>query len=137
MEEQRQPEHDIAVVEGATATDLLPALVQTLVNERARHGHVFEGMSDEEDAAESARSRPPLLRYSQRKRNRRCRDSPYAGRPAGAWPIPAEVIPRLTISAAMFPGISRDEVFSTGRQLVRTAVFVRPFPPWSAMRSKR
>lgn len=41
---------------------------------------------------------------------------------------PQKFYPRLTISAAMFPGISRDEVFSTGRELVRTAVFVGPIP---------
>lgn len=129
LEEQRQPEHDIAVVEGATATDLSPALVQALlVNERARHGHVFEGMSDEE------------MLLNLRAVGRLCSDTASGSetgdtviRPtlAGLLALgryPQKFYPRLTISAAMFPGISRDEVFSTGRELVRTAVFVGPIP---------
>ena len=136
LEEQRQPEHDITVVEGATAADFSPALVQALlVNERARHGHVFEGMDDEEMLLN--------LRVVGRLHAGECNgkgesdktdernDALFRPTVAGLLALgryPQKFYPRLTISAAMFPGISRDEVFSTGHELVRTAVFVGPIP---------
>ena len=47
LEEQRQPEHDIAVVPEATLDDLNPKLVHALLErERERHPHVFEERSD-------------------------------------------------------------------------------------------
>lgn len=130
LEEQRQPEHDIAVVDDATLDDLSPALVRALLaDERARHGHVFEHTSDEEMLLD--------LRAVGRSFANEDREGGESGeamlRPtlAGLLALgryPQKFYPRLTISAAMFPGISRDEVFSTGRELVRTAVFVGPIP---------
>lgn len=78
----------------------------------------FEGMSDEEMLLD--------LRVLGR-------DDDSTPRPtlAGLLALgryPQRCYPRLNISAALFPGISRDEVFSTGRELVRTAVFVGPIP---------
>ena len=47
LEEQRQPEHDIAVVPEATLDDLNPKLVHALLErERERHPHVFAERSD-------------------------------------------------------------------------------------------
>ena len=127
LEEQRQPEHDIAVVEGATLDDLSPTLVQALLtDERAKHGHVFENTSDEEmlldlravgrsSADEDGESGETTLR-------------PTLAGLLALGRYPQKFYPRLTISAAMFPGTSRDEVFSACRELVRTAVFVGPIP---------
>lgn len=119
LEEQRQPEHDVVIVADATPEDLSPNLVQALLsNERNAHRRVFEGMSDEEMLLD--------LRVLGR-------DDDSTPRPtlAGLLALgryPQRCYPRLNISAALFPGISRDEVFSTGRELVRTAVFVGPIP---------
>ena len=47
LDEQRQPEHDIAVVPEATLDDLNPTLVHALLEcERNRHPHVFAERSD-------------------------------------------------------------------------------------------
>ena len=47
IDEQRQPEHDIAVVPEATLDDLNPTLVHALLEcERDRHPHVFAERSD-------------------------------------------------------------------------------------------
>lgn len=47
LEEQRQPEHDIAIVPEATLDDLNPTLVHALLErERERHPHVFAERSD-------------------------------------------------------------------------------------------
>lgn len=47
LDEQRQPEHDIAVVSEATLDDLNPTLVHALLEcERNRHPHVFAERSD-------------------------------------------------------------------------------------------
>lgn len=127
LEEQRQPEHDISVVEGATPADLSPALVQALlVNERARHRHVFDGMGDEEMLLDLR-----AIDRSYADDGSEADENPLRPTLAGLLALgsyPQRFYPRLTISAALFPGISRDEVFSTGRELVRTAVFVGPIP---------
>lgn len=49
LEEQRQPEHDIAIVPEATLDDLNPTLLRALLErERERHPHVFADRSDED-----------------------------------------------------------------------------------------
>lgn len=127
LEERRQPEHDIAVVEDATIADFSPALTQALLaNERAKHGHVFNGMSDEEMLLD-------LRAVGRSNSNGAGETGETAIRPtlAGLLALgryPQKFRPRLIISAALFPGTSRDEVFSDGRELVRTAVFVGPIP---------
>lgn len=127
LEEHRQPEHDIAVVEGATLDDLSPALVQALLaDERAKHGHVFANTSDEEMLLDLRAIGRSFADESNESGGTTLRPTLAGLLALGRYP--QKFYPRLTISAAMFPGVSRDEVFATGRELVRTAVFVGSIP---------
>ncbi|MBW3083457.1 ATP-binding protein [Bifidobacterium phasiani] len=169
LEEQRQPEHDIAVVPEATLDDLNPTLVRALLDrERERHPHVFANRSDDDmmldlrilrerpqdddaDAAvpelpghADARTIPGAdpgchghadvptvsgdgagsVRGSGRSR-------PAVPTLAGLLAVgryPQKFFPRLNVTIAVYPGTSRDEVFTGGARLVTSETVTGPIP---------
>ena len=119
LEEQRQPEHDIAVVAEAGDEDLDPAAVRALLErERSRHPHVFAGRSDTDMLLDLR-----VLRT----------DDGDVARPtlAGLLALghyPQKFFPRLTVTVAAYPGVSRGEVFSGEARLVSSQTVTGPIP---------
>ena len=119
LEEQRQPEHDVAVVAEATPDDLDPGAARALLDlERSRHPHVFAGRSDDDMlldlrvlGADDVGIRRPTL--------------------AGLLALgryPQKYYPRLTVTIAVYPGTSREEVFAGGARLAASRTIVGPIP---------
>ena len=161
LEEQRQPEHDIAVVPEATLDDLNPKLVHALLErERERHPHVFADRSDEDmmldlrilrepstdEYAEDRQSCDDETRAHDTNRNDTA-TAPDTVAPDAIEPVqaahrahptlagllavgryPQKFFPRLTVTVAVYPGTSRDEVFRGDAQLVASDTFTGPIP---------
>ena len=161
LEEQRQPEHDIAIVPEATLDDLNPTLLRALLErERERHPHVFADRSDEDmmldlrilrepstdEYAEDRQSCDDETRAHDTNRNDTA-TAPDTVAPDAIEPVqaahrahptlagllavgryPQKFFPRLTVTVAVYPGTSRDEVFRGDAQLVASDTFTGPIP---------
>ncbi|WP_137656529.1 ATP-binding protein [Bifidobacterium moukalabense] len=137
LEEQHQPENDIAIVDGAIAEDLNPKLTEALLaSERRKHPRAFEGREDIDMLLDLRvlRAKPPTDSAGRTAR----RKGKSANALAGLCPTlagllafgnyPQKFFPRLNVTAAMFPGISRDEVFASGKRLIHCETFVGTIP---------
>ena len=125
IEEHLQPTYDLDIVPGATIDDLDPALVAGLLARvREQHPHVFTGRSDADTLLDLQ-----VLRHDDS-------DETHVGgvlRPtlAGLMALgryPQKYYPRLGIAIAVFPGISRDDVFRGDERLVASRSIVGSIP---------
>lgn len=119
VEEHRQPQHDLEVVEQATLADLDSALVNGLLaRERRVHARNFAQLDDE----------TALIRLGAARR-----DASGVARPtlAGLLSLglyPQEFFPRLNVSFACYPGVRKSDVSDAGQRLVDSATMVGPIP---------
>lgn len=164
LDEQRQPEHDIAVVSEATLDDLNPTLVHALLEcERNRHPHVFAERSDMDmmldlrilrrmptghpaddtvkHAAKHAADCDPAGTASREDDTDIGADTDTdeetriasVPRPtlAGLLAVgryPQKFFPRLNVTIAVYPGTSRDDVFTGDARLVASETITGPIP---------
>ncbi|KFI97350.1 ATP-binding protein [Bifidobacterium stellenboschense] len=125
IEEHLQPTYDLDVVPRATPDDLDPGLVAGLLERvRRQHPHVFAGRGDTDMLLDLE-----VLRHDDS-------DVRAVGgvlRPtlAGLLALgryPQKYYPRLSVSIAVFPGTSRDDVFRGDERLVASQTIVGPIP---------
>ena len=119
VEEHRQPQHDIEIVDHATLSDLDSTLVNGLLaRERRVHARNFAQLDDE----------TALIRLGAARR-----DASGIARPtlAGLLSLgiyPQEFFPRLHVSFACYPGVRKSDVSDAGQRLVDSATMVGPIP---------
>ncbi|MBM6699968.1 putative DNA binding domain-containing protein [Bifidobacterium pullorum subsp. saeculare] len=119
LEEQRQPEHDIAIVEEATTDDLDPAALRALLEcERTQHPHVFAHRDDTDMLLDLRVIRPA---------DDGCQRPTLAGLMALGH-YPQKFFPRLNVTIAVYPGTSRDEVLAGEARLVASRTITGPIP---------
>ena len=160
LDEQRQPEHDIAVVPEATLDDLNPTLVHALLEcERDRHPHVFAERSDMDMMLDLRILRRMPTGHPADDTVKHAADCDPAGiasreddtdigadtdtdeetriasvpRPtlAGLLAVgryPQKFFPRLNVTIAVYPGTSRDDVFTGDARLVASETITGPIP---------
>lgn len=160
LDEQRQPEHDIAVVPEATLDDLNPTLVHALLEcERDRHPHVFAERSDMDMMLDLRILRRMPTGHPADDTVKHAADCDPAGtasreddtdigadtdtdeetriasvpRPtlAGLLAVgryPQKFFPRLNVTIAVYPGTSRDDVFTGNARLVASETITGPIP---------
>ena len=160
LDEQRQPEHDIAVVSEATLDDLNPTLVHALLEcERNRHPHVFAERSDMDMMLDLRILRRMPTGHPADDTVKHAADCDPAGiasreddtdigadtdtdeetriasvpRPtlAGLLAVgryPQKFFPRLNVTIAVYPGTSRDDVFTGDARLVASETITGPIP---------
>lgn len=133
LEEQRQPEHDIALVPEATLDDLNPTLVHALLEcERERHPHVFANRSDEDMMLDLRILRQPPVEEDdedQKSHNEaQVHASPTLAGILAVGRYPQKFFPRLAVTVAVYPGTSRDDVFRGDAQLVASETITGPIP---------
>ena len=125
IEEHLQPTYDLDIVPAATFDDLDPTLVSGLLRRvREQHPHVFADRNDTDALLDLQ-----VLRHDDS-------DESMVGgvlRPtlAGLLALgryPQKYYPRLGVSIAVFPGISRDDVFRGDERLVASKSIVGPIP---------
>lgn len=125
IEEHLQPTYDLDLVPHASVDDLDPTLTARLLTRvREQHPHVFADRSDEDTLLDLQ-----VLRHDDS-------DTATVGgvlRPtlAGLLTLgryPQKYYPRLSITIAVFPGTSRDDVFRGDERLVASKSIVGPIP---------
>lgn len=119
VEEQRQPQHDIVIVEEASMDDLDASLLEgVLERERRMHPRIFASLSDDA-AAEN-------LRIA--RRDERGVLHPTLAGLLALGSYPQKYFPRLNVSFACYPGSTKAETTSGGKRLVDSATMVGPIP---------
>ncbi|NEG54586.1 ATP-binding protein [Bifidobacterium platyrrhinorum] len=124
-EEHLQPTYDLDIVPGATIDDLDPKLVEGLLARvREQHPHVFSGSEDTDVLLDLQ-----VMRH----------DDSDGGRVGGVLRptlagllalgrYPQKYYPRLGIAIAVFPGVSRDDVFRGDERLIASRTVVGSIP---------
>lgn len=129
LEEQRQPEHDITILPEALLDDLNPDLIQALLDcERSQHPHVFANRSDTDMLLDLR-----IMRNAEKPSESSFDDSSHDVHPtlAGLLALgryPQKFFPRLNVVIAVFPGTSRDEIFTGDARLVASETITGPIP---------
>ena len=119
LEEHRQPQYDIEMVEGADLSDLDDVLIDGLLKrERRVHARNFASLDDESC----------LIRLGVARKDSRGIAHPTLAGILALGKYPQEFYPRLNVSFACYPGISKSDISNSGQRLVDSASLVGPIP---------
>ena len=117
MDEHRQPQYDIAIVEGASKDDLNRDLVQGLLSrERTVHSRNFAKLSDDES----------LVRLGVLRRDDSGELRPTVAGLVALGDYPQQFFPRLNIAFASYPGTRKSDVTEAGQRLLDSMTMVGP-----------
>lgn len=119
IDEHRQPQHDVQVVEDAQLGDLSQELVGGLLaRERRVHARNFAKLGDSE----------ALLKLGAVRPDGRGTLRPTLAGLLALGDYPQQFYPRLNVSFACYPGTRKSDVTSFGERLLDSATMVGPIP---------